>query len=250
MTDIFEKLCAEFPRESIHWRSQQLTRNGDKAMALAYIDARDVMDRLDIACGPAGWQSEHYGVNGKTACKIGVFVEGVGWVWKSDGAGDTAVEGDKGAMSDAFKRAAVHWGIGRYLYDMPVLWVPCETYDKNGKKYFSKFTVDPWSLVKGYAPKVQKKGGSQNKDWTGPLTKKQLWEKHVEIGDIIKETTNVDDCKAVTQSDEFKAYTAQAEQDWPDLLTGYKNGDQWEEGTRQTYKTHLRDLMQLEGAHG
>lgn len=148
-------LSAEFPREVVHWRSQTLTRNGEKAMALAYIDARDVMNRLDEAVGPDNWQDEYTSAGGRTICRIGIRI-GDEWVWKSDGAGDTDIEGQKGGISDAFKRAAVKWGIGRYLYGLPTPWVPCATYDRNGKAVFKEFTDDPWSYVRGRseAPKT------------------------------------------------------------------------------------------------
>lgn len=48
------------------------------------------------------------------------------WVTKADGAGDSDVEAEKGAISDALKRAAVKWGIGRYLYDLGNIWVDTE----------------------------------------------------------------------------------------------------------------------------
>jgi hypothetical protein len=60
-------------------------------------------------------------------------------------AGDSDVEEEKGAISDAFKRAAVKWGIGRYLYDMPTPWVPCEV-GRNGK--WKKWKADPWTCVR------------------------------------------------------------------------------------------------------
>lgn len=142
-------LAAEFPRDAIHWRSQTLTRNGDKALALAYLDARDVMDRLDKVCGPEGWQDKYVEtVKGRIICSIGIKVNDE-WVWKSDGAGDTAVEGEKGGISDALKRAAVKWGIGRYLYRLDAVWAPCETYEKNGKKVWSKWSGSPWDHVRG-----------------------------------------------------------------------------------------------------
>lgn len=116
-----------------------------KGIGLAYIDARDVMERLDEVCGPQNWQALYPHANGKTSCKIGINVtagmvsvnqDGVRnveqWVWKENGAGDTDVEGEKGAFSDAFKRAAVLWGIGRYLYDMPNTWVDL---DETGRKF-------------------------------------------------------------------------------------------------------------------
>ena len=146
-------LAAEFPRDAIHWRAQTLTRSGDKALALAYLDARDVMDRLDDVCGPAGWQDKYVEtVKGRIICSIGIKVDDE-WVWKSDGAGDTAVEGEKGGISDSFKRAAVHWGIGRYLYRLSSPWVQCHVKQKNGKTYWKEWAEDPWTKVKstGYS---------------------------------------------------------------------------------------------------
>lgn len=122
MTDLFEKLAEPFPPEAVSWRVGSTTGDKSKGMALAFIDARDVMDRLDAVCGPGGWQCRYPHANGKTVCEIGIKV-GDEWVWKADGAGDTDVEKEKGALSDAFKRAAVRWGIGRYLYHLPSPWV-------------------------------------------------------------------------------------------------------------------------------
>lgn len=141
-------LHAEFPRNAVSWRAQSLSRAGDKALALAYIDARDVMRRLDEVCGPAGWEDSYVETpKGRLICTIRLRI-GDEWVSKSDGAGDTDVEGSKGAISDSFKRAAVKWGIGRYLYDIESPWVPCETYDRNGKKAWSRWTAEPWSCVR------------------------------------------------------------------------------------------------------
>lgn len=135
MTDaqaIFDQLAAPFPTQSISWRVGSTTGDKTKGMALAYIDARDVMDRLDGVVGPANWQSEYTNAgNNATCCRIGIHFEGIGWVWKSDGAGQTDVEGDKGQFSDAFKRAAVHWGIGRYLYELDSPWVAIEPFGKS-----------------------------------------------------------------------------------------------------------------------
>ena len=92
-------------------------RQGPGGRMLDYVDARYVQTVLDVEVGPGNWQSEHaMGPGGKVSCRIGIFVEGRGWVWKSDGAGETDIEGEKGSFSDAFKRAAVSWGIARDLY--------------------------------------------------------------------------------------------------------------------------------------
>lgn len=147
---MFDKLAAEFPRDAVSWRAQSVTKDGTKAMALAYIDARDVMDRLDEVCGPANWQDRYDFAGPRTICYLSIKV-GDEWITKADGAGDTAVEAEKGAISDAFKRAAVKWGIGRYLYALDAPWVPCESSDWNGKKQWKRWKADPWSLVRGAA---------------------------------------------------------------------------------------------------
>ena len=54
-------------------------------------------------------------------------------MWKADGAGQTDMEAEKGALSDALKRAAVRWGIGRYLYDLKAPWIVLE---QRGKSSF------------------------------------------------------------------------------------------------------------------
>lgn len=134
MTDTLAMLAEPFPPEAISWRLGSTTKDKSKGMPLAYIDARDVMDRMDHVCGPAGWQCEYVPMaNGTTCCRIGLRLNGE-WVWKSNGGsatGDVDNEkeremAEKGGYSDAFKRAAVLWGVGRYLYGMSAPWVKIE----------------------------------------------------------------------------------------------------------------------------
>lgn len=134
-----------FPPSAISWRVGSTTKDKTKGMALAYIDARDVQDRLDEVCGLDGWQCRYVPMHDKkTVCEIGISIwrpdprlqmDVPEWIWKSDGAGDSDVEAEKGALSDAFKRAAVRWGIGRYLYDLDSPWVELDTYEKNGQLF-------------------------------------------------------------------------------------------------------------------
>lgn len=149
-TERLSMLSDEFPRENISWRAQSVTKQGDKAMALAYIDARDVMDRLDLVCGPENWQDSYQETaKGRLICTLSINVGG-DWISKSDGAGNTDVEGDKGAISDALKRAAVKWGVGRYLYDIASPWVPCECYPekRNDKWVWKAWKGSPWDFVR------------------------------------------------------------------------------------------------------
>lgn len=126
-------LSTPFPADRISWRVGSTTQDKKKGMALAYIDARDVYERLDAVCGPAGWQCRYPHADKKTVCEIGIKV-GDEWVWKANGAGDSDVEAEKGALSDAVKRAAVVWGIGRYLYDLASPWVPIEPVGQKSHK--------------------------------------------------------------------------------------------------------------------
>jgi hypothetical protein len=120
VSNLMLELREPFPPAKVSWRIARVVNDeGEKgkAQVLAYIDARDVMERLDYICGVDGWQCRYSHTATKTVCDIGIRINGE-WIWKSDGAGDTDVEAEKGALSDAFKRAAVRWGIGRYLYDL------------------------------------------------------------------------------------------------------------------------------------
>jgi len=135
-----------FPVERLHFRCGARTKDKTKGIPLAYIDARDAMRRLDEVVGFDGWQNKYsLADNGLLICDIGLFINGR-WVWKSNGAGDTQVEAEKGKASDAFKRAAVMWGIGRYLYSLPNEWLPIDQY--------GKFTVKPavpsWATPEGW----------------------------------------------------------------------------------------------------
>lgn len=124
-----EILKRPFPASAISWRAgaTNAKKNGgkpNKCIALAYIDARDVMERLDYAFG-ANWQCKYSHADKKTICEIQVLINGQ-WITRSNGAGDSDIEAEKGAISDAFKRAAVMFGVGRYLYNLPNTWVECD----------------------------------------------------------------------------------------------------------------------------
>ena len=126
------ELKKPFAPERVSWRVGSTNADKSRGLALAYIDARDVQDRLDEVCEPHNWQCRYALLGTTTICEIGIRI-GDEWVWKADGAGATDVEGEKGALSDALKRAAVKWGIGRYLYDLDSPWVELEAAGRSYK---------------------------------------------------------------------------------------------------------------------
>lgn len=125
MTDLFAALSAPFAPSCVSWRVGSTNAEKTKGMALAFINSRDVQDRLDEAVGPENWQDRYEFHGPRTICYLALRIDGE-WVTKADGAGDSDVESEKGAISDALKRAAVKWGIGRYLYHLPSPWVEIE----------------------------------------------------------------------------------------------------------------------------
>ena len=117
-----QELKKEIP---FKWRVQQFFKENTKARCVAYIDARQVMDILDEVVGPENWQSDFKEFKGNIYAGIGILcMKGkdlIDWVWKWDCGAESNIEKEKGEASDAFKRAAVHWGIGRFLYELDIL---------------------------------------------------------------------------------------------------------------------------------
>jgi len=101
---------------------------GNRCLALAYVDARLIMDRLDEVVGIDCWRDEYTVLPGgnEVECRLSVKIAGA-WVTKADvgGQSEQPDEGDrmKAAYSDALKRAAVKFGIGRFLYRRPQQWM-------------------------------------------------------------------------------------------------------------------------------
>lgn len=122
MTTIdFEALAEPFPADEIEWRVGNKTKDGRKATLLSYLTSRAVQGRLDDVVGPARWRDAYTPLfeGGKIIgflCEISIEVEPGKWVGKMDAADVTEFEATKGGISSAFKRAAVKWGCGRYLY--------------------------------------------------------------------------------------------------------------------------------------
>ena len=116
------------------WKVQ--TANAYKCTMVPYVDARQVMDMLDEVVGADSWQTKFEIINGHLFCSVGVKC-GEEWVWKSDCGTESNVEKEKGEASDAFKRACIHWGVGRFLYSLKILEIPSMEYaNKAGKKSF------------------------------------------------------------------------------------------------------------------
>lgn len=112
--DIFAALAAIFDPAEVKSRPQQ-------GRQLHYITARTVMNRLDTVLGPENWW-DAYSPAGETSvcCALAIRLPDGSTVTKCDAGGNAGMadsgDDDKSGYSDAFKRAAVKFGVGRYLY--------------------------------------------------------------------------------------------------------------------------------------
>lgn len=148
--EIFDALKEPFPPEDIQWRIGQKSKDGKKAMVLPYVTNRAIMDRLDEVVGPDKWFNKYHetsrgGDNGYI-CELTIIVDtedGPRCLTREDGASCTNIEPIKGGLSDSMKRAAVQFGIGRYLYNLTESWVNLGPYNK-----FDPPRLPLWALPK------------------------------------------------------------------------------------------------------
>lgn len=151
--------------------------------SLAYIDARDVMKRLDDVMGPENWQDEYIDIEGGKICKLWLRIDGE-WLYKSNGANDTKVEAVKGGISNALKRAAVNWGVGRYLYYMPA--------------HLNSSNIDEW-------PAIFKPGAPE--DWEDVAELQAEFESGMDVeevaGQAVATTLEIQAAKTVEELDKL-----------------------------------------------
>lgn len=94
------------------------------ASFLIYKDARVDQRVLDETIGPMCWQNSFEFINGNLYCTISILDKETGtWISKQNVGTESNTEKEKGQASDAFKRAAFNWGIGRELYQLPKIYV-------------------------------------------------------------------------------------------------------------------------------
>lgn len=151
-----ERLAAPFALTEVKFKPQAV--KGNKALALAYIDARVIQDRLDRVLGVDGWKDEYDLLpDGAVVCRLHLRL-GEHWITKMDVGSESeqpdAGDRHKAAFSDALKRAAVKFGVGRYLYRLPLLWAD---YDPLKKQFVRPPMLPTWAMPVAVAdvPKVK-----------------------------------------------------------------------------------------------
>ncbi len=132
--EIKNELLKPFKIDELEFRIGRCGKTNDGkiwATCLTYITSRAVMNRLDDVFGVFGWKDEYKELDNGFICKLSVKDSEGNWISKEDVAEKTNVEALKGGFSDALKRTAVKFGIGRYLYRLEESFV--QVVDKNTK---------------------------------------------------------------------------------------------------------------------
>ncbi len=110
---LFEALAAPFAAGEVKQRPQGCRQ-------LSYVTARTVMNRLDEVLGPENWWDDYTPLEHSVICRLTIRLPDGQVVTKVDAGGEAGMadagDNDKSGFSDAFKRTAVKWGVGRYLY--------------------------------------------------------------------------------------------------------------------------------------
>jgi len=141
LAEVMDGLNKPTPQNERRYRiGRILNEDTGLATVLTYVDARYVMDVLDQNCGTDKWSSEFLEIKGNLFCKISIS-SGVESVSKMDVGVPSNFEGEKGEVSDALKRCAVHFGIGRDLYNVGTIYADCKR-TKSGQ----------WTLPKDWTP--------------------------------------------------------------------------------------------------
>lgn len=150
-----DELKAPFPADVVKWKPQNVTDDKNRCRAVCYVNAAAVMDRLDDVLGIGNWEDDYEILEGgAVACRLWLRVEGE-WHLHCD-SGRRSEQKDRGdqqkaAFSDALKRAARRFGVGRYLAKLPAVWAD---YDPTTKQIKTLPTLPSWALPKAKKPET------------------------------------------------------------------------------------------------
>jgi hypothetical protein len=187
LKEIHRQLAEPFDPGEIKWRvtatSTQQTKHGlqKRGQVVAYADQRAYSDRLNEVFGEWGW-TRNYDVqvaqnferrapgdktqkaaSAKVVVVAKVTVHGLG---SHTGVGEEWADNDNAATAaeaQAFKRACSVFGLGRYLYDVPAVWVDLDQYNRPVQTP----TLPDWAMP-AYAQRQQQEEQKERRSQNGP----------------------------------------------------------------------------------
>lgn len=127
-TNILTELAKPFHPSNVTWRPQAITDDKTKALAGAYVDAKAYMIRLDEVTG-LDWSVSYVPWGDRIICHL--TISGV----TRSSTGEFEPVAEITAEYVAFTRSCAMFGLGRYLYSLPVMWVD---YDEPNQRFTEK----------------------------------------------------------------------------------------------------------------
>lgn len=134
--------------DEIECRVQSVKPQG--LVLLLYKDARCDMNILDETVGVMNWKKSYQLIDGQLFCTIEIWDdEKKQWIGKQDVGVESNTEAEKGRASDAQKRSAFAFGIGRELYTAPFIWISSQDCRIKDGRCYDKFVVSHIAYDKG-----------------------------------------------------------------------------------------------------
>lgn len=148
---VLSQLSEPFPVAEVKFKPQKVLQGKGQAIAVAFVDARIVADRLNQVVGPENWEDSYESISVTETDKSGKVVEYGGikctltilGVTKSDVGSPSMADELKGSASDALKRAAVKFGVGRYMYDLGSMFLK---YDEQKRKFLEQAKLPDFAI--------------------------------------------------------------------------------------------------------
>jgi len=168
---LLAELEVPFSPDQVRWRVTNTTNDKKRGQIVPYADSRAYTDRLNALFTPHGWTREYKVetmsnitrvkkgeaiVSGKVLVTCTVTIIGLG---SHSGTGEEWADDDNGMTSadaQAFKRACSCFGLGRYFYDIPAVWVDL---DQNRRPLRTP-ALTAWALPENWRKGMRPSGKS------------------------------------------------------------------------------------------
>src|SRR3974377_647765 len=171
---LIPELEVPFSPDQVQWRVTNTTNDKKRGQVVPYADPRAYTDRLNTLFSPPGWTREYKIetmsnvtrmkkgeaiVSGKVMVTCTVTIIGL---WSHSGTGEEWADDDNGMTSadaQAFKRACSCFGLGRYFYDIPAIWVDLDQHRQPARTPVLSGWALPENWRKGMRPQDKDANG-------------------------------------------------------------------------------------------
>jgi hypothetical protein len=179
--ELLAELEVPFCPEQVQWRVTNTT-NKKRGQVVPYADPRAYTDRLNALLSPQGWTREYKVetmsnitrikkgesiLSGKVLVTCTVTIPRIG---SHSGTGEEWADDDNSVTSadaQAFKRACSCFGLGRYFYDIPAIWVDLDQNRQPAKTPVLSAWALPENCRKGMRPRARNGDGKPRAELQG-----------------------------------------------------------------------------------